>query len=292
MQISFLIVTKNRPNELALTLIKLRSIVDLSAHEVLVFIDGCPKTELIIKDFQWVKWTVSKESVSASPARHLLYQKAVGTIFIGLDDDAHPISVDFINQVEKAFQVHDNLGILAFQEVRGLFESDTDALTHSKRSTSYFTNDFVGCGFAVLKEVYNATDGFPVWMDIYGEESALAIEVLDLGFKILYEPLIQINHRVDVEKRKQLGRNYFRFEHQLKNTIRFFIVYYKYPMLKILKVLWHNFVKYGLKNWRYFKSLTFVVFGTLFSLRKILKHRNPVKTSTLKTRLSLKLFNY
>lgn len=292
MQISFLIVTKNRPVELAFTLKKLMSIIDLSVHEILVFIDGCPKTELIIKNFEWVKWTISKESVSASPARHLLYKKAIGAIFIGLDDDAHPISKDFVNTVEKEFQANENLGIIAFQEVRGLFQSDNNALLHSKESESYFTNDFVGCGFAIAKEVYDATNGFPVWMDIYGEESALAIEVLDLDFQIIYQPIIKINHRVDIEKRKQLGRNYFRFKHQLKNTIRFFIVYYNKPTFKILKVLWHNFKKYGLKDWSYFKSLVSVFFTTIHNLPKILKYRKPVKSSTIKRRLGLRLLKY
>ena len=48
-------------------------------------------------------------------------------------------------------------------------------------------------------------------MDIYGEEPALAIEVLDLGYQILYQPNIKVNHRIDVEKRRLLGKNYFRF---------------------------------------------------------------------------------
>ncbi|OEK08850.1 family 2 glycosyl transferase [Flavivirga aquatica] len=292
MQISFLIVTKHRPQDLAFTLHKLKELIDLSIHEVLVFIDGCSKTEDITSDFDWVKWTISKESVSASPARQILYKKATGAIFIGLDDDAHPLSANFILEVEKTFNSKSNIGIIAFQEVRGLFKSDSEALKQIKHRESHLTNDFVGCGFAIKKRIYDTTNGFPIWMNIYGEEPALAIEVLDLGYDILYQPKIKVNHRVDVKKRKHQGRNYYRFQHQLRNTIRFYLVYYPKPILKVLKALWHNFMKYALKDSRYFKSFAIVFFQTLFKLPQILKYRKPVKKATIQKKLSLKSLNY
>lgn len=292
MQISFVIVTKNRAEDLALTLNKLEDLIDLSIHEVLVFIDGCKKTETIIKDFNWVKWTVSKKSISASPARNELYKNAKGKIFIGLDDDAHPISPNFIASVETEFQDNKNLGIIAFQEIRGLFENDTVALKHSKETPSYLTSDFVGCGFAIKKEVYDTTRGFPLWVDIYGEEPAVALEVLDLGFDIKYNSNIKVNHRVNVEKRKKQGRNYYRFERQLKNTIRYYLVYYPSPLLKVAKTLWHNFKKYAIKDITYFKSFFKVFFNTVFGIMKILKNRKPVKKSTLEKKKNLKPLKY
>lgn len=292
MQISFLIVTKNRPEDLGLTLNKLKTIIDASIHEVLVFIDGCSKTEAIVQDFNWVKWTISKKSISASPARNKLYRKAKGVIFIGLDDDAHPLSSNFIPEVENTFKTNKNIGIIAFQEVRGLFASDKIALAQAKNLETYITNDFVGCGFAIKKEVYNKTNGFPVWIDIYGEEPAVALEVLDLDLDILFQPTIKVNHRVDVEKRKLQGRNYFRFERQLKNEIRYYLVYYPNPIFKILKTLIHNFRKYGLSNFTYFKLFIKVCLSTLFNLFTILSYRKPVKAGTLKRKQTLSHLKY
>ncbi|NEW78276.1 MAG: glycosyltransferase [Gelidibacter sp.] len=292
MKLSFLIVTKNRPEALTFTLNKLKSLIDLSIHEVLVLSDGCTKTEAFVSQFSWVNWTIKTKSVSASPARNALYKKAKGTIFIGLDDDAHPISDNFIEQIENEFVNNKNLGIIAFQEVRGIFESDAIALSKATQKNSYFTNDFVGCGFAIKKEVYNTTRGFPLWVDIYGEESALALEVLDLGCDITYNSAIIINHRVDVEKRKQQGRNYFRFEKQLQNSIRYYLVYYPTPFLKIAKLLIHNFKKYGIKDIQYFKLYFKVCFSTVFQLFEILKYRKPVKKNTLQKKISLQSLKY
>ncbi|MEM5539844.1 MULTISPECIES: glycosyltransferase family 2 protein [unclassified Olleya] len=292
MQISFLIVTKNRPEDLVLTLKKLKFLMDFSIHEVLVFIDGCSKTETITNDFDWVNWTVSKKSISASPARHILYKKAQGDLFVGLDDDAHPLSQNFISTIQARFSTNKNIGIIAFQEVRGVFISDEEALQQSKSIESYYTNDFIGCGFAIKKEVYTATNGFPVWIDIYGEEPALALEVLDLGYQIIYDPRIIVNHRIDIEKRKLQGRNYFRFERQLNNAIRYYLVYYPKPIKKVLKTLLHNFKKYALTDIRYFKSFITVVFKVIINLFKILKFRQPVKQETIEKKQRLKGLNY
>ncbi|GAL61480.1 glycosyltransferase family 2 protein [Algibacter lectus] len=292
MQISFLIVTKNRPEDLALTLKKLKSLMDFSIHEVLVFVDGCSKTETITNDFDWVNWTVSKKSISASPARHILYKKAQGDLFVGLDDDAHPLSQNFISTIQARFSTNKNIGIIAFQEVRGVFFSDEEALQQSKTLESYYTNDFIGCGFAIKKEVYAATNGFPIWIDIYGEEPALALEVLDLGYQIIYDPRIIVNHRIDIEKRKLQGRNYFRFERQLNNAIRYYLVYYPKPIKKILKTLLHNFKKYAITDIRYFKSFITVVFKVIINLYGILKFRQPVKQETIDKKQRLKGLNY
>ena len=292
MQISFLIVTKNRPEDLAFTLMKLKELMDFTIHEVLVFIDGCPKTEAIINDFDWVNWTVSKKSISASPARNSLYKKAKGQIFIGLDDDAHPISEAFIKSIEEDFSANPNLGIIAFQEIRGLYKSDFEALNLAKYTEPYYTNDFIGCGFAIKKKVYDASRGFPVWIDIYGEEPALALEVIDLGYQIVYNSKIIVNHRVDIVKRKLQGKNYFRFEHQLKNTIRLYLVYYKSPLIKIAKLLLHNFKKYALKDFKYFKAFVYVCLSILLKLPTILSYRRPVKASTLHIIKKLKGLNY
>ncbi len=293
MEVSILIVTRNRPDELEITLNRLIGLLDLALHEVLVFIDGCKKTEVLIAKYPWVQWENSAISISASPARNKLYKKAKGKIFIGLDDDAHPLSEDFITQTQSFFLENEKIGIIAFQEIRGVFISDDQALTMADPNIAkYQTNDFVGCGFAIKKEVYDSTNGFPVWVDIYGEESCLAIEVLDFGYEIHYDNTIIVNHRIDRNKRLSQGRNYFRFEKQLKNTIFYYVVYYPNPILKIARLLFHNFKKYGLYNLTYFKLFWSSLFSVTKELRAVLQFRKPVQKSTLQKLKTLKGIKY
>lgn len=293
MQLSIVIVTKNRAKELEVTLDKLSKILDLNQHEVLILIDGCTQTKELISKYDWVHWTFVEKSVGASPARNILYKKAKGTIFIGLDDDAHPISPNFIDEVQNTFLQNPTVGIIAFQEIKGIFATDEAALaTRETQILKYQTMEFIGCGFAVKKNVYDKTRGFPVWMDIYGEEACLSLEVLDLGYEIFYNNQIIVNHRVNQKERLAQGRNYFRFEKQLKNTIFYYLVYYPNPAFKIMKLLFHNFKKYALADKKCFSLFFKSIFAALKNSLIVLKFRKTVSNETIKKITSLKSIKY
>lgn len=294
MKVSILIVTKNRKIELARTLRVLEQYIDKSVHEVLVFDDASTdNTPDLIADFDWVKWDRSNKSLGASLARNNLYKNAKGSIFIGFDDDAHPLSEKFISETESLFIKNVNLGIIAFQEIKGIYSSDNDALKIAEMNKqSYITNDFIGCGFAIRKDVYDKTNGFPIWMDIYGEESCLSLEVMNLGYEIRYVSSIAVNHRVDRMKRLEMKRNYFRFEKQLTNTINHYLVYYPNPVIKIAKLLLHNFRKYALKDLIYFRLFFKSLFTAVLKFPQTIKYRNPVNVKTIQKMVALQGIKY
>ena len=294
MQVSILIVSKNRKEELEFTLNVLAQMIDFSIHEVLVFLDGCTDGSSVLKNkMDWVKWFSSEKNIGASAARHHLYPKAKGQFLIGLDDDAHPLSVDFIKQTICLFNKYSNVGIISFQEVKGIFTTDSEALAQSESpEEEYYTNDFIGCGFSIRKTVYEATNGFPVWIDIFGEESCVAIEVLANGIDILYSNKIKVNHRVNREVRKNAGQNYFRFGKQLKNTTYYFFVYYPFPFIRIIKLYWHNFRKYALTDAKCFKIYFKTVLEVILHLPRVLKYRNPVEVALIKKIRNLKSLKF
>ncbi|MDP3945584.1 MAG: glycosyltransferase family A protein [Lutibacter sp.] len=289
MQASILIVSKNRKAALEFTLQVLAKFLDLKIHEVLVFLDGCTDNSAILKEkFQWVHWVSSEKSIGASAARHQLYPKAKGKYLIGLDDDAHPLCSDFIVKATNIFAKYPNVGIVAFQEIKGVFGADKEALEQSNlKEEEYYTNEFIGCGFAIRKDVYEATNGFPVWIDIYGEESCVSIEVLAKGYDILYSNTIKVNHRVNIAERKLNGQNYFRFGKQLKNTTYYYLAYYPFPLVKILKLYDHNFRKYALMDSKYFKIFSMTIFEVIIGIPKVLKYRSPVDNKVLKKMITL-----
>lgn len=287
---SILIVSKNRKDELKKTLTILRGLLDEEKHEVCVFLDGCTDgSEALKTEFAWVLWSGSEKSLGASKARYLLYKAARGVVFIGLDDDSHPLHPDFVEHVRSLFEVNPTVGVLAFQEVRGLFASDADAIAAARADEpSRYSAEFVGCGFAILKSVYRSTRGFPVWMDIYGEEACVSIEVLAQQYDILYVPSIMVNHRVDKVARAQEKRNYFRFEKQLLNHVKYYMVYYNNPMFDLLKLFRHNFLKYALKDIRYFYLFNKVLLQSVLELPLMLKYRQPVPKAIIAKRKQLK----
>lgn len=289
MEVSIVIVSKNRKSELDKTLHKLAFLEGVSANETLVFLDGCTDgSESLIEKYNKVHWFTCQETIGASAARRKLYPHARGKILIGFDDDAHPLHSDFIAITKEYFNKDNRLAVLSFEEIRGVYASDEGALATSKNVIKdYPASEFVGCGFALRKEFYDRIDGFPEWVDIYGEESCVAIQLLDKGYKILNTNRIKVHHRIDRQARISEGKNYFRFQKQLKNETFFYLVYYPNPIKKILKLYWHNLKTYGIKDRTYFKIYIFTIFKVLFSIQRILKFRNPVKKETILKRESL-----
>ncbi|MGA9591322.1 MAG: glycosyltransferase, partial [Salegentibacter sp.] len=203
MEASILIVSKNRRAELSRTLGILKKYIDEEVHEIRVFLDGCTDgSESLQELFPEVHWMSSKKSLGASKARSILYKTAKGKLMFGFDDDSHPLQPDFINISKQIFKAHSSLGILSFKEIKGIFETDEKIpKARLQEEPDFLVNDFLGCGFAVRKKVYDETRGFPAWIDIYGEEVCLALEVLDEGYDIIFTHKIQVNHRVDKDHR-------------------------------------------------------------------------------------------
>jgi len=174
------------------------------------------------------------------------------------------------------------VGVITFREIRGVFTHE-ELLIKIKENVfpDYKCNDFVGCGFAIRKEVYLATNGFPVWIDIYGEESCVSIEVLANNSEIIHTSKIIVNHRVDNRMRNLNKHNYFRFGKQLTNTTYFYIVYFKYPIVKILRLYWHNFRKYAVTDFRYLSKFCNSIFEVFWNFKALLKHRKPVPNKVL-----------
>ena len=286
MEASVIIVSKNRLAELHRTLKVLEEYLNFERHEILVLLDGCTDdSEKLINLHPEVRWEVSEESLGASKARSILYQKAQGKVFFGFDDDAHPLQHDFIKISNKIFTGNSKIGIIAFQEIKGIFKSDDDIPEEVQiKKKDYLVKDFLGCGFAIKKEVYEKTRGFPVWIDIYGEEVCVAMETLELGYDILFTHQIVVNHRTQKQKWNTGGAKYFRFQKQLKNTTYFYLVYYPFPLLikKILKLYFHNFRKYGVRDRNFFRAFFFAVKEVLINKNKVLKYRKPVTTEEIK----------
>ncbi|MBT0608453.1 glycosyltransferase family 2 protein [Aequorivita echinoideorum] len=282
MDTSICIVSKNRKDDLDKTLSILKDITDIS--EILVFLDGCTDNSSSLKiKYPQVKWYGSEKSIGASPARKHIYAEATGELLFGFDDDAHPLNNNFVELAKRIFSERSSVAVLAFEEIKGIFENDALALEKHSANEEFLCNSFVGCGFVIRKDAYHKTGGFPDWMDIYGEEGAVSIELLDSGYDILYTSQISVNHRVDRSIRKSNRMNVFRFERQLCNMGMYFIIYYPITLLpkKLLKLFFHNFFKYGIIDSYFFWAYLKGTFTLLSKLPLAIKHRKKVSSKTI-----------
>lgn len=280
---SICIVSHNRKDELESTLMSLYMLVGHNV-ELLVCLDGCTdESKSLIKLFPKIQWSSNRNSIGASPSRAAIYDKAKGNIIIGLDDDAHPLQADFLERVDKKFNNNRKVAVYTFEEIKGIFETDEQCLQQHQSISDFACNSFVGCGFAIRREAYNQTKGFPKWIRIYGEEACVSIELLEIGWEICYTSDIMVNHRVDRNYRNNSGRNLFRYKQQLLNSFMFIIVYYPIHLFprKIVKLFYHNWKEYARKDKAYMKVFFGGILRSIFKLPSGFKNRSPISKKTI-----------
>lgn len=281
MKASVLIVSRNRREELLKTLNILQTFLDPALHEIRVFLDGCTDTSHELMGIMpQIKWETSELALGASKARSILYKKALGKILYGFDDDAHPLQENFIEITEGLFSQNPQVGIIGFKEIKGKIETGSFLQENvPPKNENFLVKDFLGCGFAIKKCVYDSTRGFPEWIDIYGEEICLAFETLSAGYDIMYTHEIMVHHRKDSQLRKNLGADILRFQKQLKNTTYFYLVYYPSPLLikSLIKLYFHNFRKYAIRKPAYLKAFFSAIFDCSLGIRNVLRYRKPIE---------------
>ncbi|MCY2687861.1 glycosyltransferase family 2 protein [Salinimicrobium sp. TH3] len=292
MKASVLIVSKNRKEELRKTINYIAKFLDQNQHEMGIFLDGSTDGSVDLKkEFPWINWYGSSESIGPSRARSILYKKAKGEVLFGFDDDSHPLNSGFIEQTLELFETKKNLGIIAFREIKGSFKNrdDLQAILSEKKE-DFKVKSFAGCGFAIRRQVYNDGRGFPVWIDIYGEESCVAMETLSLGYDILFTYAISVHHRVDKDVRAKSWANQHRFGKQIKNEGMFYLVYYPFPLviLKLSKLFFHNLKKYSFLDIIFFKEYLLAIFKIFKNFPSALFHRKPVSMRVIKKFNSLR----
>ncbi|MDC0408573.1 glycosyltransferase, partial [Flavobacteriaceae bacterium] len=182
MKFSIIIVSHNRKEELKQTLDLINLIRDKSRCEIIVHLDGCSDSSHdLVSQYLDVNWTFSAEKIGASPSRNIAFNLAQGEIIIGLDDDSHPIDSDFFDTINDIFLNNEKVGILAMKEIRIPGWQGDELGQANSELEEYLTNEFIGCGFAIRREVYSQITGFPKWMSIYGEEACVSIQVLNIN---------------------------------------------------------------------------------------------------------------
>jgi GT2 family glycosyltransferase len=290
---SICIVSYNRKAELKLTLEKILERIDTDT-EVIVGLDGCSDGSIDLKsDFPNVIWMEFPNHVGASTARRAIYEKAKGDYIFGFDDDSHPVTEDFIEKAIQTFRENNSLGIVAFRIFNGI-QLPESQLMDMGIGSSYACSEFAGCGYAITRKAYEATGGFPDWMNIYGEEAYVSLRAFECGYRLIYEPSILVHHRVDRQARKSEGYQKFRFGLQLRNNLVLFLNLYPFPMniRSCIKCVLHNMYKYGFKSISWHMLFLRSLRNSFSTTLKITENKIPAAVLNEWMKLPLPVFDW
>lgn len=193
--VSLCILCHDRPAELGDALASARTD---PWHEVIVLdMASDPPVEAV----GGTTWLRSEANVGVTRGRNELVRAATGDVLVFLDDDAVLLTPS-VARIQAAFAADPALGAVAFHVRRpaGIGHS----LEHpfrgsgtrgSARDVARECAYFVGCGYAIRREAHIGSGGYDDRFFYSTEEVDLSFRLLRDGWRLRYEPAIEIEHR-------------------------------------------------------------------------------------------------
>lgn len=272
---SILISTRNRLNDLIFTLQKIEKIIYCDDVECIVFDDGSTDgTSFFLKNnFPGIKVFRNEESKGYLFCRNKMLNETKATYAISLDDDAHFVTENPLEIIEKKFIEHPNCGLIAFRIFWGT------ALPNSLETNenSEQVKGFVGCGHAWRMHAWREIPNYPEWFVFYGEEEFASYQLFKINKKIIYEPTILVNHRVDVLLRKNNNDYQLRLRRSLRSGWYLYLLFFPLLLIpkKIAYTLWIQLKNKTFKgDFKATIAIIQAVFDVLINLPKLVKNSN------------------
>ena len=154
------------------------------------------------------------------------FEIAKGDVIVVLDDDSH-VEADTIKRVRELFEKEEALGIIAFKIIDSSGKRfNTWHIPSDDKYQDSFA--FVGCGFAIRRDVFKEIGFYPADFFIYHNELFVAIKARLLGYRTVYDPFCIAVHRTVLQPRDPSRRIYY----TLKNSL--ILIWMYYPLLQAM----------------------------------------------------------
>jgi GT2 family glycosyltransferase len=272
---SILISTKNRCEDLTLTLHKLEHLLAREDVECRVYDDGSSDGTFEYVQNNYPKILLQRNELSKGYlyCRNQLLEQTKVTYAISLDDDAHFLTENPLEIIRLYFESNPHCGLIAFRIFWGLTEPvSTECCEFSRRVQS-----FVGCAHVWRMKAWRDIPNYPEWFVFYGEEDFAAYQLFKKDWEVHYVPEIVVNHRVDLKSRKNHSDYYIRLRSSLRAG--WFLCFLFYPKGIIpRKMVYSIWMQLQLKVFKGDLKVLHVIGLSLLDLvraiPKIIKHSN------------------
>ena len=271
---SILISTKNRLEDLQLTLQKISHLLQREDVECIIYDDGSTDntSEFLKEKHQNIQVLTNQKSKGYIYNRNYLLNNCKGNYAISLDDDSNFITENCLQIIENHFQTNENCGVIACR----IFWSKEEPLTTITNEVVQKVSGFVGCGHIWNMDAWKKIPNYPEWFEFYGEEDFASLQLVKKGLEIHYVPEILVHHRVNVSARKNDKDYQIRRRRSLRAGWYNYFMFY--PISKVPK-------KMGYSIWQQLKNhtfkgnhkATFAMFQAIFDL--LINFVNVFKTS-------------
>jgi glycosyltransferase involved in cell wall biosynthesis len=285
---SILISTKNRYEDLRLTLNKIKHLLNQNVTCV-VFDDGSTDdtSEKIKADFPEIKLLRNQTSKGYIYCRNKMLNETDADFAISLDDDAHFITENPIEIIADHFQKNPSCGLIA---ARIFWGKETPESIKSSENIET-VRSFVGCGHIWRMKAWRDIPNYPEWFQFYGEEGFASFQLFRKNWEIQYVPELLVQHRVDLKNRTQANKD-FAVRHRRSMRADWYNHFLFLPLNKVPRLLiytiwmqWKNKIFKG--NFKVFAPMHLAIFDLIVSIPKLVANRNSLTSEQYRNYLKL-----
>ena len=271
---SILITTKNRLEDLQLTLQKIAHLLQREDVECIVYDDGSTDNTSKFLEENYPNIQLFKNNISKGLIhnRNYLLNNCKGSFAISLDDDSNFITENSLEIIDNHFKANENCAVIACR----IFWGKEEPLTFHTNQVVQRVSGFVGCGHVWNLKAWKAIPNYPEWYFFYGEEDFASLQLLKKGLEIHYVPEILVHHRVNVSERKNDKDYQIRRRRSLRSAWYNYFIFYPFSIIpkKMAYTIWQQ-----IKNHTFKGNLkaTLAMFQALFDV--VVNISNFIKNS-------------
>lgn len=235
-KISILISTKNRSEELKITLDSLKDFFLKDYIEVVVYDDGSSDNtyDLVKNNYPKVTLLHNEKSKGYIYCRNRMLNESAADYAISLDDDANFLSDNIYEVIINHFQEFPKCAVIATRIFWGK-EQPYSIISNEKGER---VKSFVGCGHIWNLKAWKTIPNYPEWFVFYGEEDFASYELFKKDLEIHYVPDILVHHRVEVKSRKKHTDYIQRTRRSLRSG--WYLILMFYPISKIPRIMMYS----------------------------------------------------
>jgi glycosyltransferase involved in cell wall biosynthesis len=280
---SFQITTKNRLEDLKVTLNTLLPFIKNNDFEVVVIDDASTDgtSDFINENYPEIKLKRNSASLGLIANRNWMLNNTTAQYAISLDDDANFLTENPLEIIQSYFEQNTNCGLVALRVFWGLDKPN------SKRSAEKPSRvqGFVGCGHIWRMSAWNSIPDYPAWFVFYGEEDFASYQLFKKNIEIHYLPQVLVHHRVDVKSRRNNADYTLRLRRSLRSG--WYLYFLFFPLQNVpRKMAYSIWMQLKLKvfkgDMRALQAIALAMFDLVMSIQKIIKNSNRLTNKQYK----------
>jgi GT2 family glycosyltransferase len=279
---SILITTKNRKEDLAFTLSKIKYLLE-NGVACIICDDGSTDgtASFLQTTYPGIQLIQNKISQGLIYSRNRLLNMTTTEYAISLDDDAHFITQNPLESITNHFHQNPACGLIALRVFWGL-ESLENIVSNEE---TYRVKGFVGCAHVWRMKAWQDIPNYPEWFIFYGEEDFAAFQLFKKGWEVHYVPEILVHHRVDLKARKNEKDYRLRLRRSLRSGWYLFFLFYPWREIpkRLLYTLWMQIKNKVLKgDWRAMLAIIQAMVDVIINLPRLLRNSNRLTENEFK----------